>query len=107
MFEGTQEDYWSSLLRLATLPPDTVLWNAHEYTLANLKFAESYGIDAALAARGAKIRTQRERGEFTVPTRLSEELATNPFLMYPMRERGFTAQAAKFGELRAAKDAFK
>lgn len=107
MFEGTPQDYWQSLLTLCALPPETVLWNAHEYTLANLKFAESYGIDAALAARGAKIRAQRDRGEFTVPTLLSEELATNPFLVYPMRETGFAAQAAKFGELRAAKDNFR
>jgi hydroxyacylglutathione hydrolase len=106
MFEGTPEQYWGSLLKLCELPPETVLWSAHEYTLANLKFTESLGMSDALAARGAKVRGQRERGEFTVPARLSEELATNPFLVYPMREKGFAAQAAKFGELRAAKDSF-
>ena len=107
MFEGTPQDFWASLLRLCELPDDTVLWSAHEYTLANLKFAESLGTDAALAARAEKVRAQRERGEYTVPTTLAEEKATNPFLRYPLQEKGFEAQAAKFGELRAAKDNFR
>lgn len=107
MFEGTQEDFWNSLLKLSALPPDTVLWSAHEYTLANLKFAESLGVDAALAARGARVREMRDHDQPTVPMRLSEELTTNPFLVYPMREKGFAAQAARFAELRTAKDNFK
>ena len=107
MFEGTPQAFWTSLLRLCELPDDTVLWSAHEYTLANLKFAESLGIDAALAARAEKVRRQRERGEYTVPTTLREEKATNPFLRYPLQKKGFEAQAARFAELRAAKDNFK
>ncbi len=107
MFEGTPQDFWASLLRLCELPDDTVLWSAHEYTLANLKFAESLGTDAALAARAEKVRAQRERGEYTVPTTLAEEKATNPFLRYPLQENGFEAQAARFAELRAAKDNFR
>jgi hydroxyacylglutathione hydrolase len=107
MFEGTPRDFWASLLRLSDLPDDTVLWSAHEYTLANLKFAESLGNDAPLAARAKKVRDQRERGQYTVPTTLAEEKATNPFLRYPLLETGFEAQAAKFGELRTAKDTFR
>ena len=106
LFEGTREDYWQSLLRLCELPDDTTLYSAHEYTLSNLKFAESLGVDPALRARGNALRAMRERGEFTVPSTLGEEKATNPFLRFPMRERGVEAQAAKFGELRAAKDVF-
>jgi len=107
MFEGTPQQMWSSLLRIAGLPGETRLFHAHEYTLANLKFAESLGFDAALAARGAVIRAMRERDEPTVPTTVAEEIATNPFLVYPLREAGFDAQAARFAELRAAKDVFK
>ena len=106
-FEGTPQQFWGSLLRLCELPDDTVLWGAHKYALANLKFAESLGTFPALDARGADIRAKREAGQFTVPSTLAEEKATNPFLVYPMREDGFEAQAAKFAELRAAKDDFK
>ena len=107
MFEGTPQTFWASLLRLCELPDDTILWSAHEYTLANLKFAESLGSDAVLAVRAQKVRNQRERGEYTVPSTLAEEKATNPFLRYPLQEKGFDAQAAKFAELRAAKDNFR
>ena len=103
----TMPHMWSSLLRIADWPGDTRLFHAHEYTLVNLRFAESFGVDEALARRGAALRAMRERGEYTVPTTVGEERATNPFLAYPLRERGFEAQTAKFAEIRAAKDAFR
>ena len=103
----TMPHMWSSLLRIAEWPGDTRLYHAHEYTLANLRFAQSVGGDAALEARGVALKAMRDRGEYTVPTTVAEERATNPFLVYPLREQGFEAQAAKFAELRAAKDAFK
>jgi len=106
LFEGTREQMWGSLLRLSELPADTVLYSAHEYTLASLRFAESLGETPALQARAAKIRRMREDGLATVPSLISEEIATNPFLYYPLREKDFGAQAAKFGELRKAKDVF-
>ncbi|WP_349322105.1 hydroxyacylglutathione hydrolase C-terminal domain-containing protein [Asticcacaulis sp. MM231] len=67
---------------------------------------EVLGEDATLAARAATIRALRDRGEPTVPSTVAEEKATNPFLVYPLREKDFAAQAAKFGELRKAKDRF-
>jgi hydroxyacylglutathione hydrolase len=48
----------------------------------------------------------RDNGAPTVPSTVAEEKATNPFLVYPLRESDFAAQAAKFGELRRAKDQF-
>ena len=107
MFEGTPEQFWRSLSRLVALPGDTVIWSAHEYTLANLKFAESLGNFPALTTRGEHIRRLREAGQYTVPSTVAEETATNPFLVYPLREQGFEAQTAKFAEVRAAKDVFK
>ena len=103
----TMPHMWSSLLRIAKLPGDTRLFHAHEYTLVNLRFALSIGIDAALTARGAVLQAMRERGDYTVPTTVAEERETNPFLVYPLRETGFEAQTAKFAEIRAAKDIFK
>jgi len=107
MFEGTPQQFWASLSRLAALPGDTIIWSAHEYTLANLKFAESLGETEALKARGERIRQMREAGQFTVPSTVAEEIATNPFLVYPLREKDVGAQAAKFAEVRAMKDVFK
>ena len=106
LFEGTPEQMWGALKRIAELPDSTILYSAHEYTLSNLKFAESLGADAALSERALKTRTLRDRGEPTVPSTVAEEKATNPFLVYPLRENSFAAQAAKFGELRRAKDRF-
>ncbi|MDI7773791.1 hydroxyacylglutathione hydrolase [Asticcacaulis sp. EMRT-3] len=106
LFEGTPEQMWASLARLCALPEETVLYSAHEYTLANLKFAESLGDFPELVARAMRMRGLRARGEPTVPSSVAEEKATNPFLVYPLREDGFAAQAAKFGELRRAKDRF-
>ena len=106
LFEGTREEMWASLLRIAALPDDTRLYSAHEYTLSNLEFAESLGVDDALKARGAAVRTTREQGGYTVPSILADEKASNPFLVYPLREIEFETQAARFGDLRAAKDVF-
>lgn len=106
LFEGTPEQMWGALKRIAELPDDTILYSAHEYTLSNLKFAESLDADAALSDRGVTIRARREQGQPTAPSTVAEEKATNPFLVYPLREKGFAAQAAKFGELRRAKDRF-
>jgi len=81
VFSGTFEQLSDALARIATLPPDTLLYCAHEYTLENLGFArwvEPHNPD--LDAREAADRAARERGESTVPSTLATELATNPFL---------------------------
>ncbi|MFT3997393.1 MAG: hydroxyacylglutathione hydrolase [Asticcacaulis sp.] len=106
LFEGTAAQMWDSLTRLMALDGQTLIYCAHEYTLSNLAFAEHLGRFAALSARATEIRAQRERGEATVPTRLADEIATNPFLVYPLKETDPAAQAAKFAEVRAAKDRF-
>jgi hydroxyacylglutathione hydrolase len=99
LFEGTPEQMWASLSRLAALPEETEVYCAHEYTEANLAFALSVGHTPALAARAEDVRALRAQGLPTVPTTIGEELATNPFL------RAGDAQA--FAALRKAKDAFK
>lgn len=106
MFEGTPEMFWASLKRLCDLPHSTVIYSAHEYTLANLRFAESVGLHAALIQRGEKLRNLRAKELPTVPSTVGEEKAANPFLYYPLKERDFAAQARCFGQLRAAKDSY-
>ena len=99
LFEGTAEQMWTSLSRLAALPDETVVYCAHEYTASNARFALSVDDGPALRARAAEIFAARERGEPTVPTTIAWEKATNPFLL--------AGSAKRFGEVRAAKDNFK
>lgn len=81
LFEGTAAMMHQSLQSLAALSPDTEVYCAHEYTLANLDFARAVEPDNRdLVERQAAARAQRERAEPTVPSTLALELATNPFL---------------------------
>ena len=111
MFEGTSSQFWASLLRVKALPAETTLYCAHEYTASNARFAVHADPDnAALAAYVAEITVKRAAGEWTVPTRLDRELATNPFLRaddpaLAARWGGGDA-IATFAALRAAKDSF-
>jgi len=81
VFEGTAQQMYTSLEKLRALPDETKVYCGHEYTLANIGFAK--GVEpgnAALTAREARDRRLREAGKPTVPSRLGEEKATNPFL---------------------------
>lgn len=81
VFEGTMEQMHRSLTRLSALPPDTLLFCAHEYTLANLRFALAVEPDnRALRQRLDDATAVRADDRPTVPSTLAEELATNPFL---------------------------
>ncbi len=111
VFEGTAEQMWGSLGRLAALPDDTRVYCAHEYTASNARFALSVDDDPALLERARQVFAARERGEPTVPTTIGLEKATNPFLRAPRlaagRAAGGGADHAAFAAVRAAKDAFK
>lgn len=81
MFEGTPAGFWHSLSRLRALPPETRVFCAHEYTESNLRFAESVDPgNPALTTFGERVRRLRAAGEATVPSRLADECAANPFL---------------------------
>lgn len=83
LFEGTPEQMVASLSKLASLPPATRVYCAHEYTLANLRFARAVEPgNAELAERERREGAKRARGEPTVPSTIAEELATNPFLRW-------------------------
>ncbi len=81
VFDGTFEQLADSLRRIAELPGDTWVYCAHEYTLANLGFANWVEPDSeALKQRILAEKQKRDAGKPTVPSQLSLELATNPFL---------------------------
>ena len=81
VFEETPARMFESLTRLAALPDDTRIYCAHEYTLANIRFAQAVEPqNADLAARTRQCALLRAAGVPTVPSTLAEERATNPFL---------------------------
>jgi hydroxyacylglutathione hydrolase len=81
LFEGTPAQMLDSLTKLARLPEATRVYCAHEYTLANIRFALAVEPDnAELAERQRQCQGQRDRGEPTVPSTIGAERATNPFL---------------------------
>ena len=100
LFEGTPAQMHANMQRLAKLPPDTLVYCAHEYTLANGRFAVTVEPDnRALLERMAEVEALRERGEATVPTTIALELATNPFMR--------AGSVEELAERRAGKDSFK
>ncbi|HDR28312.1 hydroxyacylglutathione hydrolase [Rhodovulum sp.] len=113
LFEGTPEMMWASLCKLAALPPGTEVFSGHEYTAANGRFAQTIEPEnAALKARMDEIAALRAAGRPTVPSRLSEEQATNPFLRAGLAgvKRALAMEnapdAAVFAEIRGRKDRF-
>ncbi|MEQ8250839.1 MAG: hydroxyacylglutathione hydrolase [Oceanibaculum nanhaiense] len=81
LFEGTPAQMWASLGKFRTLPADTLVYCAHEYTQSNARFALTVDPqNANLKARAAEIDRLRAAGQPTVPSLLGEEVATNPFL---------------------------
>lgn len=112
VFEGDMPMMWNSMRAIKSLPPETVLYCAHEYTQANARFAETIETgNTALKAYIAEIDEKRSRGERTVPMPLSRELETNPFLRADIPElqaaMGHPGDAAAtFGEIRGRKDKF-
>jgi hydroxyacylglutathione hydrolase len=80
-FDGTAEIMWDSLQKLASLPDDTHIYCAHEYTQANLEFALAAEPDNKLLADRFKQVTQlRAQGQITLPSTILQEKRTNPFL---------------------------
>jgi hydroxyacylglutathione hydrolase len=113
LFEGTAEQMWTSLSKLMALPDDTTVYCAHEYTQSNARFALSVEPqNAALVARAKEIDEKRARGEWTVPTTIALEKATNPFLRAASRDLRLivgmesAANVDVFAETRRRKDNF-
>ncbi|MEC5206853.1 hydroxyacylglutathione hydrolase [Vogesella perlucida] len=92
VFDGSIAQLFHSLQRLAALPPETLCYPAHEYTLSNLTFAAVVEPgNAAIHARRAADSARRAQGLPTVPTPLAAELASNPFLRTAIPEVGRSA----------------
>jgi hydroxyacylglutathione hydrolase len=100
LFEGTPQQMFQSLRRLAELPEPTRLYCAHEYTLSNARFAaHAEPANGDIADRLATVSAARAEGRITLPTTVVEERRTNPFV----RASGWQ----EFARLRAEKDSFR
>lgn len=113
VFEGTMEQMWASLSKLAALPPETTVYSGHEYTMANARFALTIDPENSdLISRVEATERARASNRPTVPSALSLELATNPFLRAsdPDVQRNLGMQGAEpsqvFAEIRTRKDSF-
>ena len=114
LFEGTPEQMWDSLSRLAALPDATLVYSGHEYAESNARFALSVdgGNEALRAPRRRRSAPCGRWARPTVPARLDLERATNPFLRVSAAD--FKARngleklpdAQVFAEIRRRKDAF-
>jgi hydroxyacylglutathione hydrolase len=100
LFEGSPEQMYRSLERLAALPEDTRLYCAHEYTYSNALFAVHAEPDnVATADRLIEVKRLRDEGKMTVPTTVAEERETNPFVR--------ATNVEEFARLRKEKDSFR
>jgi hydroxyacylglutathione hydrolase len=100
LFEGSAEQMYSSLERLTSLPADTRLYCAHEYTLSNARFAaHADPQNPAIADRLASVKRLRDEGKMTVPTTVAQERETNPFVR--------ATNVDEFARLRREKDSFR
>jgi hydroxyacylglutathione hydrolase len=113
VIEGTPEMMWASLKKLRDLPGDTKVYCGHEYTMANIKFAQTIEPDnAALKARAAEAAKQVAAGQWTIPTTIDEEKAANVFLRADVPSVaaavGLAGKSAAevFTEVRARKNKF-
>jgi len=99
LFEGTAEQMYSNMRRVAALPGDVRIYCGHEYTLANARFAEhAEPENAAIKSRMEVVETLRNEGKITLPTTVAQERETNPFVRATNTE--------EFARLRTAKDSF-
>lgn len=129
LFEGSPAQMHASLSRLADLPATTRAHGAHEYTVANLRFAQTLAPeDAGIASALASAIAERAAGRPTLPTTIAHERASNPFLrcaedLFAARAHAllgdreiaaalaawpaYTGATRVFAVLRAAKDRFR
>lgn len=117
IFEGTAEQMYASLCKLAEFDSKTRLYCAHEYTEKNLRFATTVESDnMAVWERYTHVRTMRGNGEVTLPSTIGIELETNPFLRPDIvtvkrsaeqhSRRQLSSRLETFAAVRAWKDTF-
>jgi hydroxyacylglutathione hydrolase len=113
LLEGTPAMMWDSLKKLRDLPNETLVYCGHEYTAANIRFAQSIDQEnPVLEARAAQVGQLLEEGEPTIPVTIGDEKLANPFLRADVPDLavdiGMAGKPAAevFAEIRGRKDRF-
>jgi hydroxyacylglutathione hydrolase len=109
LFEGTPAQMKDSLHKIRCLPDNTQIWCAHEYTLANLKFALTVdNQNLSLQQRFKEVEALRQQNKATIPIELGIEKQTNPFLRWDtavlMSKMKTQDSVQSFARLRGMKD---
>lgn len=118
LFEGTPEQMLSSLDSLAGLPDGTRVYCGHEYTLANLRFAQAVeGRNPAIMDYVKRAAALRAKGQATLPSTIGLEKRVNPFLRARHEDvkssaerhagRALPTPVEVFTEVRSWKDTFQ
>lgn len=99
LFEGTPEQMYASLQKIAALPDDTLAYCGHEYTQDNARFALHIDPENKdVQKRAAEVNNLRARDLPTLPVSIATEKAANPFIR--------AKNAEEFSHLRRLKDHF-
>lgn len=113
IFEGSADQLYNSLMKISGLADDTLIYFGHEYTLENLEFASMVDEgNQEVGKRLEEVRQLRRENKVTVPSTVSLEIATNPFLrVHTIAIREYLGMVdrsavAVFEELRKRKDRF-
>jgi hydroxyacylglutathione hydrolase len=100
LFEGTAQQMYANMQRIAALPEDVRIYCGHEYTLSNAGFAaHAEPENPGIAARLEEVKALRDAGTITLPTTVAQERETNPFVRASNWE--------EFARLRTEKDSFR
>jgi hydroxyacylglutathione hydrolase len=107
LFEGTPEQMHHSLTKLSSLPGETLVYCAHEYTQANLAFALAVEpTNLELKNYVEYVKTKRQIGESTIPSNIALERQINPFLRSHKQSIKSSAQARSNTPLDTESDVF-
>jgi hydroxyacylglutathione hydrolase len=112
-FEGNADDMNNALnVKLAALPDDTKVYCGHEYTLTNLKFAQTVEPNNGDVKKKLEwANAQRNAEKYTVPSTIGDEKKFNPFMRVNepsiQETTGQKVPVEVMAELRRRKDAFK
>lgn len=111
LFEGSPAQMVDSLDKLCSLPENTRVWCAHEYTLKNLQFAMTVEPNNQdLQTRLREVEVSRKHREPTVPSWIGIEKRTNPFLRWTQVDIQHAMNSRDpiqtFAKLRSMKDQF-
>ena len=100
LFEGTPADMHRALQKLGSLPPETLVCCAHEYTEGNLRWAaQQEPEDALIRKRLREVQAKRRSGSLSLPSSIAEEWRSNLFLR--------AVSSEELGRLRQHKDSWK